>query len=35
MPLPLKLDKLLKSKEIKLTNEQIQNYKNVLVKYEK
>ncbi len=35
MPLPHKLDKLLKSKEIKLTNEQIQNYKNVLVKYEK
>lgn len=33
--LPHKLDKLLKSKEIKLTNEQIQNYKNVLVKYEK
>jgi hypothetical protein len=35
MPLPHKLDKLLKSKEIKLTNEQIQNYKNVLAKYEK
>ena len=35
MPLPHKLDKLLKSKEIILTNEQIQNYKNVFIKYEK
>ncbi len=35
MPLPYKLDKLLKSKEIELTNEQILDYKNVLAKYEK
>lgn len=35
MPLPYKLDKLLKSKEIKLTNEQIQNYINVFIKYKK
>ncbi len=34
MPLPDKLDKLLKSKEIKLTNEQIKKYKEVLSKYE-
>jgi len=35
MPLPHKLDKLLQSKEIKLTKEQIQNYKDVFTKYEK
>lgn len=35
MPLPDKLDKLLKSKEIELTKEQIQNYKIVLEKYTK